>query len=343
MDIHQLKTFIVVAREGSITRASELLHLSQPAVSAHIKAIEEALALTLFERTPRGMSSTADGKRLLAKAEQILGAHRELLDEATRIKGQLSGNLRIGAGSNSTHAAIGRLLATMSERCPDVAVTLEHGTSQDILAGLRSGRLDAGFYNEGGGPEPELATVEVSRFTTYLVAPPGLVDVTAALDWSALARQSWIYPKASACCGRAAEGMFHTHQIRPARVIGVDRESVTRALIAGGLGVGLLHADSAREARARGEVDLLVEWPAVVRVVFAHLASRAHDPILAVANAILRDAAHARDRDASTIATASETSPANAPAPNAARVPNAPTTIPSNGTPTPIARSKHAV
>jgi DNA-binding transcriptional LysR family regulator len=65
MEIHQLKTFVTVAREGSITRASELLYLSQPAVSAHIKAIEDTLGLALFERTPRGMSLTADGARLL--------------------------------------------------------------------------------------------------------------------------------------------------------------------------------------------------------------------------------------------------------------------------------------
>ena len=51
MDIHQLRTFVTVAREGSITRSAELLHLSQPAVSAHIKAMEELLGLTLFERT----------------------------------------------------------------------------------------------------------------------------------------------------------------------------------------------------------------------------------------------------------------------------------------------------
>jgi DNA-binding transcriptional LysR family regulator len=56
MDIYQLKTFVVVAREGSITRASEILHLSQPSVSAHIKVIEDALDLALFERTPRGDS-----------------------------------------------------------------------------------------------------------------------------------------------------------------------------------------------------------------------------------------------------------------------------------------------
>ena len=92
MEIHQLKTFVAVAREGSITRASERLYLSQPAVSAHIKAIEDTLGLTLFARTPRGMALTGDGERLLAKAEQTLGAHRELVEEATRIKGRSRGS-----------------------------------------------------------------------------------------------------------------------------------------------------------------------------------------------------------------------------------------------------------
>lgn len=64
MDIYQPRTFVVVARERSITRASELLHLSQPAVSAHAEALEDALGLAVFERTPRGMSLTRDGERV---------------------------------------------------------------------------------------------------------------------------------------------------------------------------------------------------------------------------------------------------------------------------------------
>lgn len=289
MDLHQLKTFVVVAREGSITRASELLHLSQPAASAHIKAIEDALDVTLFERTPRGMSLTAEGKRLLAKAEQTLGAHQALIDEATRIKGRLAGKLRIGAGSNSNHEAVGRLLTTLAERAPEVEVTLKHGTSQEILAGLHSDTLDAGFYNEAGEPERDLSVTEVARFTTYLAAPPGLV-APEPLDWRALADQAWIYPTASACCGRTAELLFAAHDIRPRRIVTVDREHLTRTLVAGGLGVGLLHSATALEAKARGEVDLLFEAPTVTRVLFAHLASRDHDPILELAASITRDA-----------------------------------------------------
>ncbi|HEY0136738.1 MAG TPA: LysR family transcriptional regulator [Nannocystis sp.] len=289
MDIHQLRTFVAVAREGSITRASELLHLSQPAVSAHIKAIEDTLGLALFERTSRGMILTRDGERLLARAEGTLAAHRELMAEATRIKGQLTGQLRLGAASNLNGDAPARLLKILSDRCPEVEVVLRHGTSVEVLTGVRNGSLDAGFYHEAGAVDHELAAIEVGRFTVCVVAPPGMVTVGEPVDWPALAEKPWIYPTASACCGQTAEALFKIHRIRPRRILSVDREDMTRTLVAAGTGVGLLHADTCKEARARGEVELVFEAPTPVRVLFAHLASRAQDPLLTAAAAILRE------------------------------------------------------
>ncbi len=289
MDFYQLTTFVTVAREGSVTRASERLNLSQHAVSAHIKALEDALGLALFERTPRGMSLTADGRRLVLKAEQALAAHRDLLDEATRTRGRLSGKLRIGAGSNSNHAAVGRLLTTLAERHPEVEVSLKHGTSSEVLAGLRGGSLDAGFYNEAGDPDGDISTTEVSQFKIHVVAPPSAVVEGSEVSWSALADSTWVYPTASACCGRAAEGLFAAHRFRPKRIVSVDRVEVTRALVASGMGVGLLHADAAREAALRGEVALVYEAAPVVRVLFARLSNREADPLVAAAAEIMRE------------------------------------------------------
>jgi molybdate transport repressor ModE-like protein len=283
MDLYQLKTFVAVAREGSITRAAELVHLSQPAVSAHIKELEDALGLSLFERTPRGMSLTRDGQRLLAKAEQTLAAHQELLDEAARSKGQVAGKLRLGAGTAANAEAVGRLLTTLAERFPAVEVAIEHGTSAEVLAGLRNGKLDAGFYNEPDETPGDLAAVEVARFKVFLVGAPG-----TARDWPALAAMAWVYPTASACCSRAAESLFKAHKIRPARVISVDRPALTRTLIASGLGVGLLHADAALEAEDAGEVEPIADSGAEVRTLFAQLATRARDPVLATATSIIR-------------------------------------------------------
>lgn len=282
---------MAVAREGSVTRASEVLHLSQPAVSAHVKAIEDVLGLALFARTPRGMSLTPEGERLLAKAEQTLGAHRDLMDEAQRLKGRVAGKLRLGAGSNSDDEAIGKFVIRLSERFPDVEVALKHGTSRDILAGVRGGALDAGFYNEPDEPGDDLVTTDVSRFRTYLVGPPGFVAAGVQPDWPTLGETAWIFPSASACCGRTAEDLFKRFQIRPTRIISVDREDVTRTLVASGTGVGLLHAGTAKRAQARGEVDLVFEADTVVRVLFVHLASRAQDPLLVAAASIVREIA----------------------------------------------------
>ncbi len=287
MDIYHLKTFVAVAQEGSITRASERLHLSQPAVSAHIKAVEDALGVTLFERTPRGMSATRDGQRLLEKAEQTIAAHQELVNEASRLKGRLTGQLRVGAPSNSNNDVVGRWLTALAERCPEVDVVVRHGTSADVLKGLRDRSLDVGFYNEVGAPEGDLMTVEVGRFGVWVVAAPGVVPPSAPLDWAALAERPWVYPTASACCGQTAENLFAQHHIRPARIVSVDREDVTRTLVAGGVGVGLLHTDTAQQARARGEVELVIECPTAVRVLYAQLASRAHDPLLSAATALV--------------------------------------------------------
>jgi DNA-binding transcriptional LysR family regulator len=239
------------------------------------------------------MVLTPEGQRLLAKAELILAAHQELVDEASRAKGTLTGKLRLGSGNSSNHEAIGRLVTAFAERFPEVEVALKHGTSAETLAGLRNGALDAAFYNEAGEPEADLATIEVARFAIHVVAPPGLVARGTKFDWKQLSDMAWIYPAASACCGRTAEQLFKTHHLQPKRVISIDRVEVTRTLVAGGLGVGLLHDDVAREAERRGEVEIVVESPATVRVLFALLERRAKDPLLAAASAIMRGPARA--------------------------------------------------
>lgn len=293
MDLHQLNTFVAVARERSITRASEQLHLSQPAVSAQIKALEDELGLLLFERTPRGMNLTSDGERILAKSERALAAQRDLMEEATRIKGRVAGKLQLGVGGSSNKQAIGYLITSLAEGYPEVEVALRHASSQDVLSGVRSGSLDAGYYNEAGDPGEGLETVEVSRFCIHLAAAPGLVSPAAPLDWRALAELPWIYPTSSTCCSHAAEALFKQHHFKPQRVISVDRGSVTRSLIASGLGLGLLHADVATAAAARGEVELLYEMERPVRILFVALASRARDPLLAAALSVVSEGARA--------------------------------------------------
>ncbi len=73
-DLQHVRAFVAVAREGSLTRAARLLHLTQPAVSLQLKSLQDQLNLRLLQRSPRGLTLTADGLKLLPYAEQILHA-----------------------------------------------------------------------------------------------------------------------------------------------------------------------------------------------------------------------------------------------------------------------------
>ena len=89
MELYQLRSFIAVAELAHLTRAAERLHVSQPALSAQIKALEDELGVHLFERTPAGMTLTAAGKRLLPEAAKVLADAAALYGKARAMEGEV--------------------------------------------------------------------------------------------------------------------------------------------------------------------------------------------------------------------------------------------------------------
>lgn len=293
MEIYQIKTFVTVAREGTIARASERLYLSQPTISGHIKAIEDTTGLTLFERTGRGMRLTSNGSRLLVKAEATLTAHRNLLEEASALKQYITGKLKIGASCESATEPLGRLLAVLSERAPGVDTEVDYfSNSKALLDTLIRGDIDGCFYIEDGEPPVNINTIEISRFGIFLAAPPGTLkhNPDTEPDWQALAQKTWIRPHAQTCCGKVSEKLFQQHNFRPKNMITIDRENVMRALIAGGVGIGLVHTDTAREACMNGEIELVCEVEKSVKVMFAYLPGQKENPLLVTVSSVLKSA-----------------------------------------------------
>lgn len=280
MDIYQLKTFVTIAKEGSVTRASELLFISQPAVSAHIKAIEDEIGFQIFERTTRGMKLTPSGMKLLEKAENVLKAYQGLIAEAKDIKQGKSHKLRLGSNRSTSAHLLGRLLAHTSELLPDCDISIEYGTSTDIIEAIANNQLDAGFYAHTGLIYNNLYSIAVDHFGVYLAAPPGWVADKQNPDWKHLATLPWLYPVVHSCCGVVAENLFKSKKIHPEKSINVDQEKVTRTLIAGGVGIGFLHHDTALDAAAKQEVELIGDVQQEIPVYFAVSASRLDEPLI---------------------------------------------------------------
>src|SRR5512146_2477897 len=118
MEFNRLRSFAAVAEAGHLTRAADKLHVSQPALSAQIKALEDELGVELFERVPSGMTLTSAGKRLLPVARSVLAAAQALHTEARVLRGEVAGHVRLGTVSDPDFMRLPRFLAEAVERCP---------------------------------------------------------------------------------------------------------------------------------------------------------------------------------------------------------------------------------
>lgn len=132
MDLNQLKSFVAVAHQGNLTQAAEALHLSQPAVSAQIKAIEKNLDIVLFERNAQGMALTRSGAALLPQAEALLQHMHQLNQFAASLAENYTGQIDVGRSTPCPAAkwpCSPNTCASNCRRCSSTATTNSVATS----------------------------------------------------------------------------------------------------------------------------------------------------------------------------------------------------------------------
>ncbi|MCU1684381.1 MAG: hypothetical protein JWQ81_5120 [Amycolatopsis sp.] len=138
----QLEYFQAVARQLHFTRAAETLHIAQPALSQQIRKLERQLGLTLFERDNHRVAITPAGTALLAHAERILSELTAVEEEMLGWAGGTRGRIRLGT-ARGLATQLAHLLAAFCEIYPDVDVELREQNTDEMVAGLHDGELDA--------------------------------------------------------------------------------------------------------------------------------------------------------------------------------------------------------
>lgn len=280
MDLNHLRSFVSVAQFGHLTRASEALHLSQPALSMHIKTLEEQFGVMLFERTPAGMALTPAGRRLLLQAEDIISAVRQLVHSAQDLRGQPTGMLKIATVLDPSVLRVGELMAQMVERYPQVEVELHQLISHEALARVRNGTLDAGFYF-GKTREEGIESIALRDMTYNVALPAAWADKLRDASWATLAQQPWIVAPAPSSHYRLVMDMFGNGIAPPERIIEADSESVINNLVESGVGISLIRDEIASQS---SDAARSVVWPGheiTTTLWLVHAADRASDPLIA--------------------------------------------------------------
>jgi DNA-binding transcriptional LysR family regulator len=289
MELYQLKTFATVAEEGHLTRAAERLHISQPAVSGQIKALEQELEVRLFDRSASGMELTVAGKALLASAQRVLTAAEELKQNARRLTGEIAGVLRIGTVSNPASIRVGDLLAAAVERHPRLELELQHEVSGAALEAVREGRLDASFYF-GDAPGRDVVALKLREPVYCVAAPAAWADRIESADWTEIAALPWILTPALSTHNRLVTRLFEQQGVEPPQSrVEADQESVIETLVVSGVGVSLLREELAKERAAAGEICIWDKARLRTTLWFVCAAGREEDPLLKALIELLRE------------------------------------------------------
>jgi len=216
MDTQLLSAFIAVADGQSFTRAAEALHLSQPAVSKRITALEDQVGRRLFDRVGRSISLTDAGRTLLPYARKALHDIEDGRRALSRLSGQVSGRLSIGT---SHHIGLHRLppvLRTFTRDFPQVDLDMHFMDSEVACDAVLAGKLELGIVTLPSQPLAHLQTRVVWPDPLVIVSAPGhpLAQATA-LRLPQLAEHPSVLPDAATYTHRIISEVLAAHGVRP--------------------------------------------------------------------------------------------------------------------------------
>jgi DNA-binding transcriptional LysR family regulator len=146
--LYPFHVFRAVARTGSVTRAANELFISQPAVSAHLKAVEKRFGISLFERTPRGVTLTTVGQEVLEQINRLFALYEELPGIVEASRGRISGEISVAASTTPGTYLVPELLRQFQEQYPEAKPSLMVGDSAEVLQWLHEYRVPLGVVGE---------------------------------------------------------------------------------------------------------------------------------------------------------------------------------------------------
>jgi DNA-binding transcriptional LysR family regulator len=288
MELYQLRGFAAVAESGHLTKAAERLHLSQPALSAQIKALEDELGVQLFERGPTGMALTAAGKRLLPQAAQVLADAAALHGKARAMEGAVAGHVRVGTLSDPSFIRLADFLALATARFPLLEIELRHEISGTAFEKVRDGALEASFYY-GDLAHPAVGAVALREIAYRVAAPAAWRDKVMRAGWPEIAALPWIMAPSISTHHVLATRLFAERGNTPTTLIEADNEAVIRSLVASGLGVALVREDLAQEGERGGQLVVLPATRLATTLQFIYANDKREEPEMRALVDVVRD------------------------------------------------------
>jgi LysR family transcriptional regulator, low CO2-responsive transcriptional regulator len=256
MDFDQLTTFLEVAKLGNFSRAGEKVFLSQSAVSAQIRQLEQEYGARLLDRsgkkvrlTPAGEVLFEYGTRLLALRDESM---RAVSDQGTSPRGLLA----IGANEATCLYVLPRAFEEYRRLYPDVQISIYRNFSRKILERIQDGMIDVGIVTL----PVKLPRVKVERIfrdrLMLAVSPTNPLAKLKAVPVSVAAEQPLIFPKAG-YTRQIMDKLFRPYQAQLKIAMELPSIAMIKTFVAAGLGVSLISETFTKQESRSGEIHLV--------------------------------------------------------------------------------------
>jgi len=254
MIIDPLKVFVAVVEQRNFSRAGEVLNLSQPSVSLHIRNLENEYGAKLLYRSPKLVKTTAAGDLLYEYANRILSLHDEAKEQIRLLEDVVAGLLKIGASLTIGEYLLPRFLSSFVKQHPQVDVKITIGNTEEIAQGVRQGELDLGLV-EGSVALSEFETSPFMKDDLILVAHPDHpLSALRSVKPDMLQNQTWILRETGSGTRAFSEEFLRNEGLEMNRSYVFNSSQGVKEAVASGLGIAILSHWVVRKELSNGEI-----------------------------------------------------------------------------------------
>jgi len=267
VDLRQLRVFLAIARLGNFTRAAERLHLSQPSLSQHLRHLEGALGIRLFDRSTRSVALTTAGEDFLPVAERLVDEFDSAVASVADLAARRRGRVTVAALPSIAAEALPRAIAVLRAKNPEITVSLRDDVAEQIAARVRSGEVDFGI----GATDVDETELAVSPFTTDIMVAvvPRAHPLTRAkkVPWKTLAAYPFVAMSRDSSVRRLTDQAFARNGLVSSPAFEAKYLSTALGLIAHNLGVGVFPSSALPMIAGAGLAHVVLTDPQVRRPI----------------------------------------------------------------------------
>lgn len=260
--LHQLRVFYQVAKQKSVTKAAVQLHMTQPAVSNIIRALELQLDTPVIEMLHKKLYITEAGKILMGVFEEIESQLQEANTQLNLLKGKIVGTIKIATVSTAKYF-VPRLLGAFKSEYPDIHIELKVKNRHEIIERLKLNLDDFVIMSQ----LPDILSIEHHDFfEDELVVAASCHHVKSTqknLSLSMLVNDPWLIRESGSGTRMAMESIFKKYRLRPNIQMEIDNNESIKQAIIGNIGISILSHQSVDIEQKAGLVKILdvIEFP----------------------------------------------------------------------------------